>query len=294
MSIASVEAVLRAICFIEQHLLQPISLAQVAAASGYSLYHFCRVFNQATGCSPYDYLIRRRLTLAVEALQQGDRVTDVAFELQFATLEGFSRAFRRCHGVAPQALKSARGDSRQRLTLTSPLCQAYLEQMRRNQPLTPRLVESPALTMLVLAVDEEIACAQLVSAWAALEQAYQVEGTGGTGHVDRCFLSLDGTSGAGVAGLLLGHRTTGTASGLGWLTEKAIPLLRCARFWHRGSLCQLRWTRQYIYQTWLPRSGYQPAARYLFGTAVPAEDGTSGQTESWAVYLPLRDDQKRT
>lgn len=54
-------AVYQAIQLIEARLRDGLSVSEMAAAAGYSLYHFIRVFNQVVWHTPYDYLMRRRL-----------------------------------------------------------------------------------------------------------------------------------------------------------------------------------------------------------------------------------------
>jgi AraC-like DNA-binding protein len=54
----------QAIDFIEAHLRADVTVGDVAAAVSYSVYHFCRTFNQVTHYTPYDYLMRRRLAEA--------------------------------------------------------------------------------------------------------------------------------------------------------------------------------------------------------------------------------------
>jgi len=58
------DAILRAIDLVEERLHQSVTVAAMAEAAGYSLYHFCRVFSKYTRHTPYDYLMRRRMTLA--------------------------------------------------------------------------------------------------------------------------------------------------------------------------------------------------------------------------------------
>lgn len=78
-------AIVRAIDVMEDHLREPITLAEVAEAISYSLYHFCRTFARATHHTPYDYLIRRRLSEAARALLRTDqRIGEVAADYQFA------------------------------------------------------------------------------------------------------------------------------------------------------------------------------------------------------------------
>ena len=48
----------RATQYIEAHLAEPVSLADLAAASGLSRMHFAAQFKAATGYRPHDYLLR--------------------------------------------------------------------------------------------------------------------------------------------------------------------------------------------------------------------------------------------
>lgn len=82
----------QAVDFIEDNLKEAIAVADVADAVSYSLYHFCRTFNQATHHTPYDYLMRRRLSLAAQELLQTDKkIIEIALDYQFNSPETFSR-----------------------------------------------------------------------------------------------------------------------------------------------------------------------------------------------------------
>jgi AraC family transcriptional regulator len=96
------QAISLAIEYLEGHLQEPITVADLAGAAGYSLYHFIRTFNQTVQHTPYDYLMRRRLSEAARALLLNDRrVIDVAFDYQFNNHETFTRAFGRVFGMPP-------------------------------------------------------------------------------------------------------------------------------------------------------------------------------------------------
>ena len=101
-----IATILRVIQFVENNLRSPISVKDMAAEAGYSPYYFCALFSQFTHHSPYDYLIRRRMTEAVKQLVNSDfRVVDVAYEFQFDSHEGFTRAFRRIFSNPPNTIK---------------------------------------------------------------------------------------------------------------------------------------------------------------------------------------------
>ncbi len=103
---SQLDAISGAISFIEEHLRSPIGVADVAEAASYSLYHFCRVFGRLTRLTPYEYLIRRRMTLAAEdVLADNYKIVDIAFRYQFESHEGFTRAFGRTFGICPSAAR---------------------------------------------------------------------------------------------------------------------------------------------------------------------------------------------
>jgi len=91
-----------ALTFIEDHLQEDIAVGDVAAAAGYSLYHFIRTFNQMVQHSPYDFLMRRRLSESARELLRSDRrILDIAMDYSFTSHETFSRAFKRMFDLQP-------------------------------------------------------------------------------------------------------------------------------------------------------------------------------------------------
>ena len=94
--------ILAALTHIEAHLCDKLTIQDLADVSGYSLFHFTRLFNQFVGLTPYDYLIRRRLSDASEALLMSDkRIIDIAQDYQFGSHETFTRAFNRLFVMPP-------------------------------------------------------------------------------------------------------------------------------------------------------------------------------------------------
>jgi AraC-like DNA-binding protein len=89
--------------YIETRLREPITLKELADAAGYSPWHAARLFREATGLSPFDYIRSRRLTKAALRLRDGDeRVLDVALDFVFDSHEGFTRAFSKEFGIPPK------------------------------------------------------------------------------------------------------------------------------------------------------------------------------------------------
>ena len=92
----------RALEFIEANLNQPVGVADIAAASGISPYHFSRAFRHATGLPPYAYLLERRVAHSKNLLRDGNlTLRMIAEESGFSSLSQFSRMFRHCCGSTP-------------------------------------------------------------------------------------------------------------------------------------------------------------------------------------------------
>ena len=90
----------------EEHLDEPLQLAELAALAGFSPHHFHRVFQHVTGEAPKEYLRRLRLERAVLRLKVSpDSVLQIALEAGFATHETFTRAFTRQFGINPSEFR---------------------------------------------------------------------------------------------------------------------------------------------------------------------------------------------
>jgi AraC family transcriptional regulator of adaptative response/methylated-DNA-[protein]-cysteine methyltransferase len=79
------------------------SLAQLAAAVGYSPTHFQRVFKRAVGLSPAEYVRARRIDRAGEALSDGTSVTEAIYEAGYGAASRFYEASRERMGMTPSA-----------------------------------------------------------------------------------------------------------------------------------------------------------------------------------------------
>ena len=93
--------------YMEAHFTQPIALADLAQSAGLSVAHFSRLFRQATGYSPHQYLVRLRCEHAYKLLMMGKMsITEVAQAVGFYDHSHFVRHFKRIYGVLPTALRT--------------------------------------------------------------------------------------------------------------------------------------------------------------------------------------------
>lgn len=105
-----IESLQKAINYMEEHLLDEITIEEISKKANSSTFHFQRIFSLLTDISVSEYLRRRRLSLAAQELCQSDqKIIDLALKYGYDTPEAFSKAFRRQHGVAPSEVRKYTG-----------------------------------------------------------------------------------------------------------------------------------------------------------------------------------------
>jgi AraC-like DNA-binding protein len=93
----------RAQAILRREMASPnLDLQRVASRAGLSKFHFVRTFRSKTGITPIQYLNRLRVDVAKQKLQAGAQaVTEIAFDVGFADLSTFNKAFQRHSGMSP-------------------------------------------------------------------------------------------------------------------------------------------------------------------------------------------------
>ena len=105
--------------YIEDNLKAQITAAELSDMAGFSLFHYYRLFQQATGLPVMQYILRRRLLHGVYAMQQGSSKIDAALAYGFDTYAGFYKAFCREFGSTPsEFLESSRAKRPYRIDIT--------------------------------------------------------------------------------------------------------------------------------------------------------------------------------
>jgi AraC family transcriptional regulator len=95
-----------AVDYIEEHLVEPISLAALAQLVRLSPNYFCRAFSQSFGMPLHRYHSRQRIERAKTLLaKSSSSVTDVGLTVGYSEASAFSTAFRRVTGLAPSAYR---------------------------------------------------------------------------------------------------------------------------------------------------------------------------------------------
>jgi AraC family transcriptional regulator, regulatory protein of adaptative response / methylated-DNA-[protein]-cysteine methyltransferase len=105
------QAVERAVRFLQEAEEAP-SLEEVAAAVGYSAFHFQRLFKRATGVSPAAYARRLRAERAEAALRENGRITDAIYDAGYSGPARFYAESRTRLGMTPTSWRDGgRGET---------------------------------------------------------------------------------------------------------------------------------------------------------------------------------------
>ncbi len=98
--------------YIEEHLTDDLPLEAISEYAGTSDYHLRTVFFHLAGMTLSEYIKNRRLSEANKHLLLGEKVTDVAYQYGYQSMDGFARAFKVWSGFLPsEAIKKKIGKS---------------------------------------------------------------------------------------------------------------------------------------------------------------------------------------
>ena len=98
----------RTLQLLQDRLAENIPIAELAADTGYSTWHFARLFKQSTGLPPHQYQLRLRIERGCTMLGARPRlsVAAIASDLGFADESHFRRHFKRITGLTPTAWRA--------------------------------------------------------------------------------------------------------------------------------------------------------------------------------------------
>ncbi len=97
------QAVYKVVHYIEMHYAKELDLEVLAKLSGFSKYHFHRIFLSIVGENLNAYIRKVRLSLSTRKLANGLSVTEVAMQSGYETPASFAKAFKERFGFSPRA-----------------------------------------------------------------------------------------------------------------------------------------------------------------------------------------------
>jgi AraC family transcriptional regulator len=123
-------AIGKALWYIESHSARPVTLDELAEVSGLSRFHLSRTFTVVVGRSPTAYLRARRLSEAARALaDDAPDILSVALDAGYGSHEAFTRAFREQFGATPEDVRAACSTANLKLVEPPPMTNAPAAQL---------------------------------------------------------------------------------------------------------------------------------------------------------------------
>lgn len=102
----------RAVSFMEEHYSEDVTLEQLAALSGISLQHFCRLFRARTGMRPMEYLARKRIAAAKLLLwNTAEPIAAIGEQCGYPDPAYFGAVFRKYEGISPKEYRALSGSA---------------------------------------------------------------------------------------------------------------------------------------------------------------------------------------
>lgn len=92
--------------YIQDHLDQALSLADLSTLVGLSACYFASLFKQSTGISPHQFIVRCRLQRSQQLLRRTETsIAEIAVQCGFSSQSHLTRLFRRHLGTTPKAYR---------------------------------------------------------------------------------------------------------------------------------------------------------------------------------------------
>jgi AraC family transcriptional regulator len=242
-----------------------LRLHDLARLAHFSPFHFHRIFSSLVGQPLHGFIRRLRLERAVAMMQHGPKksLTEIAFIMGFASSSDFSRAFKQHYGFSP------RGFSRQRLLQESKIRQDLLPHRDYHLVQLPatsnpdrfrvRLVDQPKQRIAYVRVINTTSMEKVMAAYHRLMQWGQAQGL--VPGAQLYGISRDDPNITPLSQYQIDWclAVPDDVKPRGTVSDGVIPANRCAVVYSNGDLSKEYRAWMYLYYTWLPRSGYEPA-----------------------------------
>ncbi|MFF2912868.1 effector binding domain-containing protein [Paenibacillus sp. NPDC057934] len=251
----------RCIEYIEQNIKENLTAENIAAASGYSLYHFCRVFSLCKEMTVMEYVRSRRLSLASIELFNGRRIIDIAQDYGFETQ--FAKAFRKAFGYSPSQYAARMDGFLQNESIFE--IGGYL--------MNPVIVKKPAFKVAGYGIQTNVAegnyTKEVASFWSQYEgenlesKMYKILNPPKHGEVGLCIPALDSSNATYLLGVIVedfkqvtGDMLTASVPEAEYAVFTTPPVDTSEGKDQRDFVQVIKSTWKYIFEDWFPGSNY--------------------------------------
>jgi len=277
-----------AVDFIEEHLEDQLTLPDVAAVAGYSLFYFSRTFHALLGETVESYVRKRRLASAAHDLLESELgILDVATRYRFGSQAAFTRSFSSLFGVAPGAYR------RRAMPLfieRLPLTPESLEHVCNCIDVKPTIMHRPAFTVVGMRFVWSVNDGYNLPAWwrEFRPRIPEISGRSSANEIGVCeYIANDEFTVETRLQYVAGVPVSSVGSLPAGLVCKRIPEADYAMFIHRGGMDTVMDSCRYILGIWLPCSGYCATDSDNFEVYEGGSLKAQEPQEPICIYLPV-------
>ena len=94
--------------YIHKNFNKEVSLEELTRITNLEKNYLIRLFKQYINASPYQYILKYRMNVALSMIKRRYPLGDVALKVGYSDVASFSHAFKRIYGVSPSAIKPPR------------------------------------------------------------------------------------------------------------------------------------------------------------------------------------------
>jgi AraC family transcriptional regulator len=274
------DALVKAVWYIESNFVREIDLDEIASAAGVSRFHLTRAFGQSFGRSAIRYMRGRRLSEAAKKLADGaPDILSVALDAGYASHEAFTRAFREQFGTTPEQFRAMPDKT------PIDLVEAILVDQQSAVTLAePRIVDADEMFFV------------------GIGERFEYDQMGGIPALWQRFNQHVGSIQGEVPGAAYGICTNADAGGLDYicavevkdfsdvdreLTRLRVPAQRYAVFAHGGPIVEIRTVIRAIWGEWLPSSPHESADGPSFERYGKGFDPVTGDG-GFEIWVPIK------
>ena len=280
------ERIFRSIDYIERNMFEPVSIHDIAKASNYSTYHFCRIFRSLVGDSPKEYLRKRRLTIAAERLAKGEKsILDIALSCQFESHASFTRSFKQLFKMTPEQYREKADPFR--LIYKDQFSPHMLHHLQTRLVMEPEIVTRSEAKVVGIARQYQEEDLNMETLWSAFRpNVSQITNRVGDDAFGIYEEYHERENGVGFSYICSGEGADFNDVPEGMIT-RIIPAHLYAAFRHEGPISSLPETLKYIWGSWLPKSDFEYVEKPDFELYAPASQ-PENPDKTLFLCIPIR------
>ncbi len=250
------ERIFKSIDYIERNMFDVVDIHDIARASNYSTYHFCRIFRSLVGDSPKEYLRKRRLTIAAERLASGERsILNIALDCQFESHASFTRSFKQLFNMTPEQYREQADPFR--LIYKDQFSPHMLHHLQNRLDMEPKIVARRETKVIGIARQYQEDDLNIETLWSAFRpDVFQITNRVGDDAFGIYEEYYECENSVGFSYICSVEVTDFDHVPEGMIT-RTIPEHLYAVFRHQGLVSYLPETLKYIWGSWLPKSDYE-------------------------------------